>query len=179
MTNIIGVVSGKGGSGTTTTTINVGCALTSFGRDCVVLDADLRKANIGMFLGSSLPQKTIHGVLEGKYRIHDACYLHSSGLKVILGENSHDPVRLSVKSDNLKESVFNLVGVTEVVLIDCGNELTNETKHAIISVDKLIIVVEADLVSVIEAQKILQYAKEQSVPILGMIINKHHDDGIN
>jgi septum site-determining protein MinD len=178
MTSIIGVVSGKGGVGTTTVTINVGCALTSFGRDCVVIDGDLNKSNIGMQLGSPIVEKTFHDVLLGKHRIHDSAYMHSSGLKMIIGD-SNAKYKLKIKSDNFKETVFNLVGATEVVLIDCGNGFSEETRHAIQSVDKLIIVVEADLVAVMDTLKVVEFAKENAIELVGVIINKHYDDGIN
>jgi MinD-like ATPase involved in chromosome partitioning or flagellar assembly len=179
MTTILGVVSGKGGVGTTTVTINLGCALTGFGRDCVVLDGDLYKSNIGLHLGSQNVEKTIHGVLEGKHRIHDSCYVHSSGLKIILGDSSKNVYQMKIKSDNLKESVFSLVGACEVVLIDCGNGFFDNTKHAILSVDKLLIVVESDIVSLMDTLKIIFFAKEKGIEIIGVIVNKHFDDGIN
>lgn len=179
MTVILGVVSGKGGTGTTTVTVNLGCALTGFGRDCVVLDADLKKSNVGLQLGSGVVEKTIHSVLEGKHKIQDSAYMHSSGLKIILGDSSKDVYEMKIKSDNLKDTVFNLVGACEVVLIDCGNGLTEYTKHAILSVDKLLIVVEADIVSVMDTLKVVEFAKEKGIDIVGVIINKHYDDGIN
>lgn len=179
MTDIIGVVSGKGGVGTTTSVVNIGCALTSFGRDCVVVDGDLKKSNVGMQLGSANVEKTLHDVMQGKHRIHDSAYMHSSGMKVIMGKSDHDVFELKIKSDGLRETVFNLVGACEVVLIDCGCGHANYVRDAIRSVDKLVIVVEADLVSILETIKLIQYAKKCSVEIIGAIVNKHYNDGIN
>ena len=98
---------------------------------------------------------------------------------MILGKSSHDTYKINIKSDNFKDTVFNLVGACEVVLIDCGNGLTKETRHAVLSVDKLLVIVEADLVAVMDTLKVIEYAKENSVEIIGAIINKHHDDAIN
>ena len=179
MTNIIGIVSGKGGVGTTTVTVNLGCALTGFGRDCLVIDGDLHKSNVGLQLGSPVVDKTLHDVLAGKHRIHDSAYMHSSGLKLILGNANHEDYELKIKSDNMKETIFGLVGACEVVLIDCGNGLNDHNKHAIISCDKLLFVVEADIVSVLDTLKVVKYAKEKGIEIMGAIVNKHFDDGIN
>jgi cell division ATPase MinD len=179
MTNIIGVVSGKGGVGTTTVTVNLGCALTGFGRDCLVVDADLYKSNIGLQLGSPVVERTLHDVLAGKHRIHDSAYMHSSGMKLILGNANHEDYEMKIKSDSLKETIFSLVGACEIVLIDCGNGLNEHNKHAIISCDKLLLVVEADIVSVLDTLKVVRYAKEKSIEIIGAIVNKHYDDGIN
>ena len=42
MARIIGIVSGKGGVGKTTTTINLSAALMSFKRSVVAIDADVK-----------------------------------------------------------------------------------------------------------------------------------------
>jgi septum site-determining protein MinD len=179
MTNIIGVVSGKGGVGTTTVTVNVGCALTGFGRDCLVVDGDLNKSNIGLQLGSPVVERTLHDVLSGKHRIHDSAYMHSSGLKMILGNANNDDFELKIKSDNMKETIFSLVGACEIVLIDCGNGLNEHNKNAIISCDKLLLVVEADIVSVLDTLKVIRFAKAKGIEIIGAIVNRHFDDGVN
>lgn len=175
----MGIVSGKGGVGTTTTAVNVGCALSSFGRELVVVDCDFKKSNVGMQLGAPTVDKTMHDVVKGKHQIRESAYLHSSGLKVVLGDPTYGSHDIKITSDNLKDSIFSLVGSCELVLVDCGNGLFMETMHSMLSCDKLIFVVEADLVSVTDTLKVIKFAQENSIEILGVIINKHEDDGIN
>jgi len=74
MTKIITLVSGKGGCGKTTTSINLGIALTYFNKDVTVVDADLTTPNIGIHLGVPLVPINLHHVLQNKHSIDEAIY---------------------------------------------------------------------------------------------------------
>ena len=54
MSKIIAIVSGKGGVGKTTSAINLGVALNKFGKNVVVVDANLTTPNIGLHLGAPI-----------------------------------------------------------------------------------------------------------------------------
>jgi septum site-determining protein MinD len=46
MGKVYAIVSGKGGTGKTTTTINLGAALTKFKSDVIIVDANLTTPNL-------------------------------------------------------------------------------------------------------------------------------------
>ena len=52
MKKILVITSGKGGVGKTTTAINLGAAINYFGKDVVVIDANLTTPNVGIHLNS-------------------------------------------------------------------------------------------------------------------------------
>jgi len=79
MTRLICVSSGKGGVGKTTVTSNIGAALTQFGSDTIVLDANLTNPNLGFHLGIPLYPKTLHDVLKGEAHITEAMYITTQG----------------------------------------------------------------------------------------------------
>ena len=90
MAKLITITSGKGGVGKTTTAINLGAALNAFGKEVIVLDANLTTPNIGLHLGAPIVPISLNHVLLGKAKIVDALYEHESGMKII-------PSSLSVK----------------------------------------------------------------------------------
>jgi len=58
MTRFIALVSGKGGVGKTTTTVNVGQALSNLGQKVTLLDANIITPNLGIHLGKFNPEGT-------------------------------------------------------------------------------------------------------------------------
>ena len=51
MTVKVGILSGKGGVGKTSTAVNMAAAMSYFGRDVVVIDGNLSTPNLGLHLG--------------------------------------------------------------------------------------------------------------------------------
>ena len=87
---IITVTSGKGGVGKTTTAINLGAALNSFGKEVIIVDANLTTPNVGLHLGAPIVPVNLNHVMQGKAKVTDAIYEHESGTKII-------PSSLSIK----------------------------------------------------------------------------------
>ncbi|MFB6193111.1 MAG: P-loop NTPase, partial [Candidatus Nanohaloarchaea archaeon] len=48
---IIGLISGKGGVGKTSLTVNLGVSLSDFGNEVTIVDADFAASNLGVYLG--------------------------------------------------------------------------------------------------------------------------------
>ena len=83
MTKFMVVLSGKGGVGKTTTAINLGTALSNFGRDVIVLDANLSTPHMGLQLGAPVVPVSLNDAMSGEKHIQEAVYLHPGGLKIV------------------------------------------------------------------------------------------------
>ena len=88
MTLVASVSSSKGGSGKSTTSINLGVALANLGRDVTIIDSNLSTPNLSMYLGAPSLPVTLHHVLSGTAKLADATYTHDSGAKIIPGSIS-------------------------------------------------------------------------------------------
>ncbi len=64
MTRVIVVASGKGGVGKTTITANLGVALSTYGEETLVLDADVAMANLELILGMEGKSVTLHDNID-------------------------------------------------------------------------------------------------------------------
>ncbi|WKZ57146.1 MAG: MinD/ParA family protein [Bdellovibrionota bacterium] len=82
VTRVISFTSGKGGTGKTTSVVNIATALTELGRSVMIFDADLGLANVDVMLGIR-PQRTIHDVLEGRVRLEEVILNAPGGLRII------------------------------------------------------------------------------------------------
>lgn len=171
MTYIISICSGKGGTGKTCTTINLGMALKEYGKDVTLFDANLTAPNLGLNLGFSKIPITLNDVLRGRNHVTEAVYVHSSGLKIL-------PASIALKdlnyvySEKLKEALFDLKKNSELIIVDnapgLGNEVINSIKHS----NEVLIVTNPDLASVTDALRTVKLAQSLKVPVRGIILTR-------
>ncbi|MBU0535456.1 MAG: cell division ATPase MinD [Nanoarchaeota archaeon] len=173
MTRFVAIGSAKGGVGRTTTAINLGTALANFGKDVVVLDANTSKPNVSIHLGTPKLEHTLHDVLEGRKHITDAAYIHPSGLRVIPGNISLQIAREIGELKNFRNVLLDLVGTTDMVLIDTEGGLGRDVLSVILAADELIAVTNPDVPSVTDTLKTIRIAEDAGIKVLGVIINKH------
>jgi len=171
MTRLIILTSGKGGVGKTTLSSNLAAALTDFGENVIVMDANLTTPNLGLHLGLHLTPNTLHSVLKGESRLKDAIYPHPYGFKVIPASLGLDDLR-GVDVGRLPEISLNLIGKADYVILDCAAGLGREAVSALAASDEAIIVTNPDLPSVTDALKILSIAKESNVKVIGVVVNR-------
>ena len=180
MTRLICVSSGKGGTGKTTVTSNIGAALTHFGSDTIVLDANLTNPNLGFHLGIPLYPKTLHDVLKGEAHITEAMYIHNSGLRVVPAGLSIEDL-LDTTPDNLSDVLLDAVGEPDYVLIDSAAGLGNESISAIEASDEVLLVTNPNLPAVTDALKTVNIAEEAGTDVIGVVLNrqKNHDSELD
>ena len=171
MTKVITITSGKGGVGKTTTAINLGAALNSFGKEVIVVDANLSTPNVGLHLGAPIVPISLNHVLLGKAKIIDAIYEHESGTKII-------PSSLSVKElkriDNgkLKDVAKRLKKMADYIIFDSAAGLGEEALAAIECADELIIVTNPEIPAVTDALKTSKVIEELGKSVKGVIVNR-------
>ena len=152
MTRFIAVVSGKGGVGKTTTSLNLGIALKNLGKDSLVLDGNLTTPDIGLHLGVPKLPYTLNDVLAGKKSILNATYIHASGLKVIPADISFKALK-KIDIKGLKKVFKDLKGTSEIVIIDCGAGLGKDVISVMNFADEVLVVTNPDLTAVTNALK--------------------------
>ncbi|MBI1969908.1 P-loop NTPase [Candidatus Woesearchaeota archaeon] len=172
MTKFVAVISGKGGVGKTTATLNLGTALTGFGREVVVVDANLSNPNIALHLGTPKLPITLHDALKGKKHITETAYLHPSGLKIIpssiaLEDWNEDHI------EKLRENLLGLMGTCELVLLDCPPGLGKECQTVLKIADEALIVTNPELPAVADALKVKKLAEKEGCNILGILVNRY------
>jgi septum site-determining protein MinD len=171
MTMIMGIISGKGGVGKTTTAINLAASLSERGYKTFLVDGNLTTPNVSLHLGIPLYPVTLHDVLRGNAHIDEAIYHHPSGVKVI-------PASLSVEDiddlnvDKFREAVLGLTSKKGLVLIDGSAGLGRETRAVIGVSDSIIIVTNPELTAVTDALKAIKIARRLRKHVIGVIINR-------
>lgn len=164
----IGVVSGKGGVGKTTTVLNVGASLHSMGKSTVLVDANLEASDLSLYLGDISYDKTLFDVLCGGAKIGDVFTSQQHGLKIVPG-----PIGIPDKIDlgNLKEHIDLLKESHDFVIVDISPGTGRHVRDSIKACDEIIIVTIPQLPAVTDARKIMELASQERVPIKGIVVN--------
>ena len=166
----IGIVSGKGGVGKTTTVSNLGVVLSYYlGRKTIVADANLLTANLGIHLNLLYPPVTLADCLKGEIPINKIIYPHPSGLNII----PSSIVMNEILDDTILRKVMDSIkGQFDFVIFDSSPGLGKETSSVVKAADELIVITTPDLPSVSDTAKAVKIAEDMDVPVLGIIINR-------
>lgn len=171
MARIITITSGKGGVGKTTTAINLGAALNSFGKEVVILDANLTTPNVGLHLGAPIVPVSLNHVLLGKAKIADAIYEHSSGTKIVPSSLSVRELR-RLNHGKLKEVGKKLRKMADFVIFDSAAGLGPEAIASLEAGDELIIVTNPEIPAVTDALKTSKLIEELGKTVKGVIVTR-------
>lgn len=177
MKKIIVVTSGKGGVGKTTTAINLGAALNSFGKNILIVDANLTTPNVGVILNSPEVPISLNHVLQKKADIYEAIYEHSSGIKIIPSSLSVKELK-KIKPERLKNITGDLREIADYVIVDSAAGLGLEAKGAIDMAEELIIVTNPEIPCITDALKVVKIAEEMNKPVKGVIVTRVRKDKI-
>jgi len=171
MVKVYTIASGKGGTGKTTVTANLGPMLAQYGRRTCILDADVGMANLGLILGLEDLPVTLHEVLAGKARVRDAIYDGPFGVKVV-------PCGLSLQGfqqsnpDRLKDIMADLVSEFDVLLLDAPAGISRDGVIPLTIADGVILVVNPEISSIVDALKTKILTETVGGHVEGAIINR-------
>lgn len=165
------IASGKGGTGKTTVTVNLGTSLAQLGKETYILDADIGMANLGLVLGLEDVPVTLHEVLAGKAKVEDAIYEGPNGVKVVpsgislQGFQNADP-------DRLRDVMRDLVDRCDYLLVDAAAGISKDGVVALAICDEVILVVNPELSSMADALKTKILTEMVGGKVYGAIINR-------
>ncbi len=173
MTEIVSVISGKGGVGKTTVVSNLAVALTEIDKKVLVIDSNVSGANLGLHLGvPSTVSVTLNDVLREDSFITEAIYKHHLGFGIIPASL----VELNADSRKLKKLMFDLVGSYDHIIIDAGVGVNREVESAIRASDKVLIVTNPELPALTNALHAKRLAEKLNKDVVRVIINRKSNE---
>jgi septum site-determining protein MinD len=165
------IASGKGGTGKTTVTVNLGTSLAQLGKETYILDADIGMANMGLILGLEGAPVTLHEVLAGKAKVEDAIYEGPNGVKVVPSGISLQGFQNS-NPERMRDVMRDLVGRCEFLLIDAPAGISKDGVVALAIADEVILVVNPELSSMADALKTKILTEMVGGRVYGAILNR-------
>ncbi|MEM5829343.1 MAG: cell division ATPase MinD [Candidatus Aenigmatarchaeota archaeon] len=171
MARVIGIVSGKGGVGKTTLTINLGSALSHFFKKKVtVIDCNITTSHLGLYLGMYYCPITLNKVLRGESTIDEAVYDHYSGMKVVPASLSISELE-GVDVTLLRESIKPLEVKNDIILLDGSPGLGREAMACLKACDEVLYVTTPYVPSVIDIVKYQEVVSELGLKPVGIVLN--------
>ncbi|MFQ5474781.1 MAG: P-loop NTPase [Candidatus Nanoarchaeia archaeon] len=170
MTYTIAILSGKGGVGKTTISINLASTLLALGRRVVLVDGDLHTPNVELHLCAKSVTKTSYDAIIGDEKIVDVAYRHRSGIQMIpakLHEESIGKEDFEILAGLLPD----LEGTAEIVLVDMPSGLNSDVRSLLNVCSAALIITTPDLPAVTAALKAINLAESTGTVVAGVVIN--------
>lgn len=166
------IISGKGGVGKTTSTINLGLSMNDLGKEVIIVDANLTTPNVGLHLGSPIVPITINHVINNEAKVEEAIYEHESGTKIMPASLSIGELN-KIDHSKLPEVTKKLKKISDIVMLDSSAGLGEEARSAIKAADEVIIITNPETSAVTDALKTIKLAEEMGKKIIGVVVTRH------
>ncbi|MGW5851874.1 AAA family ATPase [Streptomyces sp. NPDC055254] len=155
---VVTVSGAKGGVGTTFTAVQFALAAAASGRRTALVDMDLQAGDVGSYLDVRFGRSVVDlaGIQDISPRVlQDAVYEDRSGLALLLapaeGERGEE-----VDERAARHIVAALRGRYELVVIDCGTQVTGANAAAVEMADVAVLVTTPDVVAVRAAKRLVR-----------------------
>ncbi|MFI8386206.1 CpaE family protein [Streptomyces sp. NPDC085540] len=155
---VITVTGAKGGVGTTFTAVQFALAAAASGRRTALVDLDLQAGDVGSYLDVQFRRSIadLAGIQDISPRVlQDAVYDDASGLALLLapadGERGEE-----VDDRAARHVVGALRSRYELVVVDCGTQVTGANAAAVEMADVAVLVTTPDVVAVRAAKRMVR-----------------------
>lgn len=155
---LIAVAGAKGGVGTTVTAVQLALAAHASGRSTALVDLDLQGGDIASYLDVQFRRSVadLADIADVSSRVlHDAMYVHESGPALLLapadGERGED-----VTDRSARLVLAALRQRYEVVIVDCGTQMTSANAVAVEVADAAVLVLTPDVIAVRAAKRMVR-----------------------
>ena len=173
MGEVIVITSGKGGVGKTTTTANLGSALAMRGKKVVLLDTDIGLRNLDVVMG--LENRIVYDivdVIEGKCKLRQALIKDKRFTDLFLLPAAKTRDKDAINEDEMIRLTQRLKEEFDYIIVDCPAGIEQGFKNAIAGADRAIVVTNAEISSIRDADRIIGLLESSNIRNPELIINR-------
>lgn len=177
MGEVIVITSGKGGVGKTTTTANLGTALSLMGKKTVVVDADIGLRNLDVVMG--LENRIVYDivdVVEGTCRLKQALIKDKRFENLYLLPAAQTRDKNAVSVEQMSELCEKLKESFDYIIIDCPAGIEQGFRNAIAGANRAIVVTNPEVSAVRDADRIIGLLEANEISDIRLIINRIRQD---
>lgn len=171
MVQVIGISSGKGGVGKTTVSVNLGIALSHFGKKVIIVDCNFSTPHLSHYLGADGFDKTINDVLRDGTDITEALY-HFNGVMFVPASNKVEDL-VGIDISRLKKNIKKLSNpeMIDFVLLDSAPGLGREAVSVLDISENILFVTSPLQPSVEDVRRCVEVVKEMGRKDMSVVLN--------
>lgn len=155
---VVTVSGAKGGVGATVTAVHLALAARASGRTVALLDLDLQSGDVASYLDVQFRRSVadLAGITDINPRVlQEAVYTHDTGIALLLAPAEGE--RGEEVTDRVARTVLaTLRSRHDVVIVDCGSQMTAATAAAVEMADLALLLVTPDVVAVRAAKRMVR-----------------------
>ena len=173
MARIIVITSGKGGVGKTTTTSNIGMALSSLGYSTLLVDADVGLRNLDLLLG--LENRIIYtgqDVLNATCRLEQALIQDKRQPKLSFLPLSSNRNETPITPEQIKTLLDQVKKNYEYILVDSPAGIDGGFQAAIECATEAIVIVTPEIPSIRDADRVIGLLISKGITNINLVINR-------
>ena len=177
MGQVIVITSGKGGVGKTTTTANIGSGLAKMGKSVVLIDADIGLRNLDVVMG--LESRIVYDlvdVVEGTCRVRQALIKDKRFDELYLLAAAQTKDKSAVSPEQMVKLIASIVDEYDYIIIDCPAGIEQGFKNAIAAAHRAIVVVNPEVSSVRDADRIVGLLQNAEIGEIQLVLNRLRPD---
>lgn len=173
MSEVILVTSGKGGTGKTMFTVNIGTLLAQRGYKTVLIDMDMGLRNMDIYMG--LENNVVYNIMDvlsgvcrvRKALIKDRRFNDLYMMAATSGADDRDitPLHMQILCEKLRDSF-------DYIIIDSPAGMSEGFINAAVAVDKAVVVTEPEVASIRDADTIDNCLEEIGIEKRFFVVNK-------
>ena len=161
-TTIVSIINQKGGTGKTTTTINLGRALSKLGKKVLLVDLD-PQSNLSYSLDITQPEFTLTDAFSGTKKLKDILIAKDENFFVAPGSNELVDIEITLvsqeKRENFLKSILADVKGFDFIMIDCPPSLSVLTLNALTASHQVLIPLQMEVLTLQGLNQILNTVK--------------------
>ncbi len=179
MTRVIGIVSGKGGVGKTTFSINLGIALSNFGKRALVVDCNITTPHLAYYLGAESYSITINDIFREEVDAKFAPLCREGVMFIPASEDLKDIINLDI--GNLRKHITKLANndIYDFIILDSAPGLGRESLSVLRACDEIIFVTSPTIPTLTDVTRCAEVASMMGHRnfkiVLNMVRNKNYE----
>lgn len=176
-TEVLAILSGKGGTGKTNLAVNLAYALKGLGQWVTLMDADLGLANVDVLLGTT-PRYHLGHLLSGQRSLQQLLYSGPEGLRLIAGGSGLEELAELEPPALLRllDAFQSLEATCDFLLLDGGAGLHRSATALAAAADSVVVVTTPEPTAITDAYALIKVLiRRSAAPVLYLVINQAHD----